>query len=124
MLDDAILEHEAKDTTYANCEKLAWLYIVRDHCCHTQTRESLNIETIPSEPKHVDKEFLPTYFLYMEAKKSYQQNEGSKEKVLNCLDSFLAELKEFFKIIYRNSDTPEERQMINEFISSVNVGNV
>lgn len=30
-IDRAILEHEAKDTTYANCERLAWLYIVRDH---------------------------------------------------------------------------------------------
>ena len=30
-LDRAILEHESKDTTYANCERLAWLYIVRDH---------------------------------------------------------------------------------------------
>lgn len=30
-IDRAILEHEEKDTTYANCERLAWLYIVRDH---------------------------------------------------------------------------------------------
>ena len=30
-IDKTILEHESKDTTYANCEKLAWLYIVRDH---------------------------------------------------------------------------------------------
>ena len=30
-LDRAILEHEARDTSYANCERLAWLHIVRDH---------------------------------------------------------------------------------------------
>lgn len=30
-IDRAILEHEEKDTSYANCERLAWLYIVRDH---------------------------------------------------------------------------------------------
>lgn len=30
-LDKEILMLEKKDTTYANCERLAWLYIVRDH---------------------------------------------------------------------------------------------
>lgn len=30
-LDREILVLEKKDTTYANCERLAWLYIVRDH---------------------------------------------------------------------------------------------
>ena len=30
-VEKAILEHESKDTSYANCERLAWLYIVRDH---------------------------------------------------------------------------------------------
>lgn len=30
-LDREILMLEKKDTTYANCERLAWLYIVRDH---------------------------------------------------------------------------------------------
>lgn len=30
-IDKTILELEAHDTTYATCEKLAWLYICRDH---------------------------------------------------------------------------------------------
>lgn len=30
-LDREILELEQRDTTYATCERLAWLYIVRDH---------------------------------------------------------------------------------------------
>lgn len=30
-LDETILELEQNDTTYATCERLAWLYIVRDH---------------------------------------------------------------------------------------------
>lgn len=30
-IDKTILELESKDTTYAVCERLAWLYIVRDH---------------------------------------------------------------------------------------------
>lgn len=30
-IDRTILELEAKDTTFATCERLAWLYVVRDH---------------------------------------------------------------------------------------------
>lgn len=36
-LDKEILELETKhDTTYATCERLAWLYIVRDHITDQQ----------------------------------------------------------------------------------------
>ena len=30
-VEKTILELESKDTTFAVCERLAWLYIVRDH---------------------------------------------------------------------------------------------
>ena len=30
-VEKTILDLEARDTTYAVCERLAWLYIVRDH---------------------------------------------------------------------------------------------
>lgn len=30
-IDKTILELEQHDTTYATCEKLAWLYVVKDH---------------------------------------------------------------------------------------------
>ena len=36
-IERAILEHESMDTTYANCEKLAMLYIVRDHLAGQST---------------------------------------------------------------------------------------
>lgn len=39
-VDKAIMEHEAKDTTYANCERLAWLYIVRDHLTGAEMRRA------------------------------------------------------------------------------------
>lgn len=38
-LDRAILEHESRDTSYANCERLAWLYIVRDHITGQQMKQ-------------------------------------------------------------------------------------
>lgn len=30
-VESSILELEQKDTSFTNCERLAWLYIVRDH---------------------------------------------------------------------------------------------
>lgn len=52
-IDKAILELEENDTTYSNCERLAWLYIVRDHI-PTQTTQ-----TQPSERQKLgDTEFL------------------------------------------------------------------
>ncbi len=30
-IEKSILELEEKDTTFATCEKLAWLYVVKDH---------------------------------------------------------------------------------------------
>lgn len=37
MLESTILELESRDTTFANCSKLADLYIVRDHIVKQQT---------------------------------------------------------------------------------------
>ena len=39
-VEKAILEHESKDTSYANCERLAWLYIVRDHLMSAEMRSN------------------------------------------------------------------------------------
>lgn len=43
-INRAILEHEERDTTYANCEKLAWLYIVRDHITGNSVRQSVPVD--------------------------------------------------------------------------------
>lgn len=46
-LDKAILDLESHDTTYSVCEKLAWLYIVRDHVTGNTTpvaREKVSVQ--------------------------------------------------------------------------------
>lgn len=47
-LDKEILMLEKKDTTYANCERLAWLYIVRDHITGQQTAQPMPLSVDPS----------------------------------------------------------------------------
>lgn len=53
-LDREILMLEKKDTTYSNCERLAWLYIVRDHITGQQTAQPAPLSVDPTS------EFLQT----------------------------------------------------------------
>ena len=39
-VEQEILELEKRDTTYAVCERLAWLYVVRDHMTGEPAREA------------------------------------------------------------------------------------
>ena len=49
-IDKTILDLENHDTTYSVCEKLAWLYIVRDHQEQKRKHDPLNVS--------VDSDFL------------------------------------------------------------------
>lgn len=44
-LDKTILELEMRDTTFANCAKLADLYTVRDHITGQTQKQSVPLET-------------------------------------------------------------------------------
>ena len=44
-LDKTILELEMRDTTFANCSKLADLYTVRDHISLQQQKQPIPLET-------------------------------------------------------------------------------
>lgn len=77
-LDKTILELEQHDTTYATCEKLAWLYVVKDHLQPAQKMDPRSIE------KSGDSEFLSVC-------------EGKQvEKVLSVLDEHF----ECIKVLY------------------------
>ena len=47
-LDKTILELEMRDTTFANCSKLADLYVVRDHITGQQTAQPTPLSVDPS----------------------------------------------------------------------------
>ena len=42
-IDKTILDLEKHDTTYSTCERLAWLYIVRDHLAQQRKHDPLNV---------------------------------------------------------------------------------
>ena len=45
-----ILELEKRDTTYATCERLAWLYIVHDHLTQRIVQEKAHASEMEGSP--------------------------------------------------------------------------
>ena len=70
------------------------------------------------------RDILPAYFAYVEAKRKYQLKEATEEKVLNSLTILSDEIKDLIKLIYRNTDSAEERKILNKLIDEINVGNI
>lgn len=81
-------------------------------------------EIITSQIAKETKDILPAYFTYVETKRKYQTKDVTKEKMLDSFKTLSEELKDLFKLIYRNTDTSEERQILNNLISEINVGNI
>lgn len=122
-----IAELESKPTTFQNCERLSVLYALQDrlqksaeqshimsYSCVTELQESVEPLT--------ENNILPSYSAYVDTKRQYQQGEISKEKVLKNLETLSDEIKDFLKRLYRNSDMPEERNILSKTITEINVG--
>lgn len=91
--------------------------------CVTEPQESVETSTksVNTETANV---ILPSYSVYVNTKRQYQQGEISKEKVLKNLETLSDEIKDFIKKLYRNSDMPEERNILSKTITEINVGNL
>ena len=99
LIQRTIEELERSDTTFSNCEKLADLYIIRDHL----------IEEVETESA----ELLPSYTRYCETKTRYQKREVGKDLMLDSFQSVVREIGDFLQILYSHTDTQEEREMIS-----------
>lgn len=109
-IDDAIYELEHADTNYANCQKLASLYVVKDHLTHL------------ASPNSVVKEYndiLPSYTNYKGLKTQFQRGMGTKENVLHSLDLLCIEIREFLQTLYQSVDTEEEREQLNSLLCCI-----
>lgn len=49
-VERTILELEKRDTTYATCERLAWLYIVHDHLAQRIVQEKARAADMDGSP--------------------------------------------------------------------------
>ena len=106
-INNTIEALENSSTTFGNCEKLASLYICRQH-----------MATPDSNPQ-VEQEYsdiLPQYRNYCTIKRRYQLHEITDEPVISSMMRVCTEIKEFIQVLYSNTDTENERIQIHNML--------
>lgn len=64
-------------------------------------------------------DILPSYKLYVDAKKRYQLGDMNENKVLEYLDCLCKEISEFLDILYSDTDMWKERKIINKTLTDL-----
>ena len=117
-ITNTIAELENGDTTFANCQKLASLYIVRDNFNKEDMQEVQTQQVV--EVEHELSDILPQYQKYCEIKRKYQMNEVTENAVINSIDNVCREIAEFLQTLYGSTDMQEERDAIKTMLAEVN----
>ena len=107
-INNTIIELENGDTTFANCQKLASLYIVRD-------KLSNHVNAV----EHELSDILPQYKNYCAVKRKYQLSELTVDAVINSIGGVCKEIQEFIETLYGSTDTQEERERIQQMIQNL-----
>lgn len=117
-INDTIADLETNySTTFDTCMKLASLYTVREHL---QTSVTKPTETKAASVETELNDILPQYRLYCNVKRKYQLNELTEQAVFIAMRDLCKEISEFLHILYSNTDTPKEREMIKALIADLN----
>lgn len=119
MINDTITELEQDTTSFDNCEKLAALYICKEHLQNTNMRLIQGeYDGVQPEPTTQElKDILPAYIKYVETKKRYQQYEVVDKMLVYAMDNLCAEIVEFISELYHNTETPAERALLVKLIN-------
>ena len=105
-INDLIADLEESDSSLSNIRNLSSLYIVRKHLLENSMDNVTN---------QLD-DILPSYIEYVKIKRKYQLNELTEQAVYLSMQQVCKEIKEFLHILYSNTDTPKEREMIRNLI--------
>lgn len=110
-IQETIEKLEQSPTNLPNCEKLACLYIVRDHMKQSENISHENVsETHP---------VLPNYKEYCTKKQYYQKRQITKQETLPCIRGVCNDLKEFAKMLVENSDSEDERMELRKTFKEI-----
>ena len=107
MVENTIKELENADTNFSNCDKLASLYIIRDH------------NTVADEVTEELSDILPHYSIYCDKKRDYQVNKVGEDAIINALQVVCNEIMEFIQTLYSSTDMAEERALIVTLIDKL-----
>lgn len=116
-IEKTITELENGKTTFANCNNLASLYIVREYfknapkATKAKENDKYEIEVIKEYS-----DILPQYQHYCDTKRKYQLNETTAQAVLNCMNNVCTEIKEFIATLYTSTEMEDERKKLNNVI--------
>lgn len=105
-VNDMIQELEEYESSLSNIRNLSSLYIVRKHLLEN---------TVDSVTNQLN-DILPSYIEYVKLKRKYQLNEVTEQAIYLAMQQVCKEIKEFLHILYSNTDTPKEREMIRNLI--------
>lgn len=105
-ITNTIAELEGRETTFANCEKLASLYIVRDN---------LSADIVMDEYSDI----LPSYVDYCKYKKQYQLGEVDEKCMVLALQRVCQEIFEFINTLYISVDAESERSTIINMLQNL-----
>lgn len=115
LIDSTIEELEQGETTFANCEKLASLYIIKEHF----KQYPLVLRGLYDEVEEELNDIAPQYKNYCDIKREYQLGKATKEAVIASIKGVCKEIEEFLQILYSNTDMPEEREQLKLFINKI-----
>jgi len=115
LIDSTIDELESGETTFINCERLASLYIIKEHF----KKYPLVLRGLYDEVEEELNDIAPQYKQYCEIKRDYQLGKTTKEAVISSMKCVCKEIEEFINILYSSTDTPEEREELKQLINKI-----
>lgn len=119
-VDNTIRELENGETTFANCSKLADLYIVRKYYqTSKEMQEEYGHDYGDAKVKKELSDILPSYTEYGDLKKHYQMGEITAKPVLNSLTKVCNEIYEFIHTLYSSTDMEDERAIIINLVDKL-----
>jgi len=89
-----------QDSSYDSCQKLASLYIVRDHLQRTESTQKELFD------------ILPTYSSYANIKREYELGNAGERAVINLMRDLCKEIKEFIIALHISTHSADERAHI------------
>ena len=110
MINDLIEELENGDTSLSNIRNLSALYNVKAHLLGSNNYNHTTKEL---------SDILPSYLQYIDIKRKYQLHEISEDAVYINMKELCKEIKEFIQSLYSGTDTPRERELLNQMIREI-----
>ena len=108
-VNDAIKELQESSLTLSNARNLSALINVRDYLQNVT-------QSVPDSLERELNDILPQYKEYCAVKRQYQLGRATEDLVIASMRLVCKEVKEFLLILYQNTDTQIERNMLKRML--------